>query len=204
MWRTHWGAPGPCRVETSLISTRPRTGNQASARVPTPGVSTFSRDTSGLPRTVLWDRRFRLSTSHVLPQKASTLSSRSQRGQFPLRHLASGWLDPGGSPATATGCHARICRPSLPRLRPRSRQSCFRASVVAGCSGGCHGSRRPPIRRDRTPFLSLVRLGYYAQPRACGPATQDPVTRDYALAERLHGAEGQPDTGPHWNSFPAR
>ena len=44
------------------------------------GVSIFFGDISGLPRTVLWDRRFRLSTSHVLPKKAPALSSGSQRG----------------------------------------------------------------------------------------------------------------------------
>src|SRR6202040_2099655 len=75
---------------------------------PAPGVSTFP-EIFHASTHYMWGRRFRLPTRYVLPQKASTLASRSHGGKLPVCYLAFGWLHPTGTdPAAAHIVHNEL------------------------------------------------------------------------------------------------
>src|ERR1035441_6609786 len=60
-----------------------------------------------------WGRRFRLPTRYVLPQKASPLASRHNRGNLPVCHLALGRFHPEDATFAAAHWRASIRRPGL-------------------------------------------------------------------------------------------
>src|ERR1017187_4626475 len=106
--------------------------------------------------------------------------------------------------AGESACPTSSCRTCLSRLRPRSRQSCFRTGLAEGSAYSKCGGPCPAAWRERKTLLPASSLGDHAEPRACGTAGRDPPAGNYTLVERLHSTTSQPDPGPNGKGFLAR